>query len=140
MEIASGGVVIEGHICPNCKKLCDGINDLQKHFEQCDSTNKIDSWKKNVSNMIGKAKNRIKATVNISEHHPSPVVSSLEEDTEPLVVTNVVGWNRFEGENVMGTVTKLTNEFLDMRGSHIIRVNERVCTRIKNMHKVRMSC
>lgn len=151
MEMSSGPV-IEGHICPNCKKICGGIQELQQHFGQCDTAaaGRVESWKKGVTGILDKAKNRLKATaagqVLSFEHRrtPSGASAQVEQDASAAssgavaVPTNVVGWSvgGYAGSQEDGQAISHMDVFTDLRGQCIVKLHQRTCFLIRNVRKV----
>lgn len=151
MEMSSAPI-IEGHICPNCKRVCGGIQELQQHFEQCDTAaaSRVESWKKGVTGIFDKAKSRLKATaagqVLSFEHRRTSSGASAHVDQDssshsPTAVatpTNVVGWavGGYAGSQEEGQATSLMDVFTDLRGQCIVKLHQRTCFLIRNVRKV----
>lgn len=147
MEMSSGPI-IEGHICPNCKRVCGGIVELQQHFGQCETAaaSRVESWKKGVTGIFDKAKNRFKATAagQVFEHRgtSSGASAQVDQDSSPhsatagAAPTNVVGWGGHLGSQEEGQATSLMGAFTDLRGQCIVKLHQRTCFLIRNVRKV----
>ena len=146
------GTFLEGHICPNCKKIFSGILGLQQHFEICisssdhDSRTQLDTLKRGFTNIIDKAKNKLKPSsgpsTTSSPQRPAPHASpdAKVDQANRGTVSNAVGWSVFQENQTLGAEVDWTASFIEKRGKCLLPLHQKTCRLIENLHKVMLAC